>query len=138
MKNIYYILTIFFLATACSNTRYLQEGELLYIGGTVKINNDSISKKERKILATQLNNLIRPKPNSSILGLKPKLTIYNWAGKVTTEKGFWHWLKFKVGEPPVLFSTVDLDYNKAVLQNFAENNGYFSVNATQLTCLQML
>lgn len=128
MKNIYYILTIFFLATACSNTRYLQEGELLYIGGTVKINNDSISKKERKILASQLNNLIRPKPNSSILGLKPKLTIYNWAGKVTTEKGFWHWLKFKVGEPPVLFSTVDLDYNKAVLQKFAENNGYF--NAT--------
>ena len=126
MKKILYILTIIFFATSCSNTKYLPQGELLYVGGKVKIQNDSIFKKERKNLAAQLNNLIRPKPNSSILGLKPKLTIYNWAGKVTKEKGFWHWLKFKVGEAPVLFSTVDLDYNKTLLQNFVENNGYFN------------
>jgi outer membrane protein insertion porin family len=128
MKNTIYILLFTFLATSCSNTKYLAKGELLYVGGKVKVENDSISKKEKKNLKNELNKLIRPIPNNKILGLRPKLLIYNWAGNVTKEKGFWHWLKFKVGEPPVLFSKVDLNYNKSVLQNYVENNGYF--NAT--------
>ncbi len=127
MKNLIYILIILF-ATSCSNTKYLPESELLYVGGKVKVENDSMSKKARKNLQTELNKLIRPIPNKKLLGLRPKLTIYNWAGKVTKEKGFWYWLKFKVGETPVLFSKVDLNYNKSVLQNYVENNGYF--NAT--------
>ena len=128
MKNTFYILLVTFLATSCSNTKYLPEGELLYVGGKVKVENDSISKKERKNLQGNLQKLIRPIPNKKILGLRPKLTIHNWSGKVTKEKGFWYWLKYKVGEPPVLFSKVDLNYNKSVLQNYVENNGYF--NAT--------
>lgn len=122
------MLLITLFASSCSNTKYLQEGELLYVGGKVKVENDSVSKKERKKLVAALDKLIRPIPNKKILGLRPKLTLYNWAGKVTREKGFWYWLKFKVGEPPVLYSNVDLDYNKSVLQNYVENNGYF--NAT--------
>ena len=106
----------------------MPEGELLYVGGKVKVENDSIGKKERKNLQRELNKLLRPVPNKKLLGLRPKLTIHNWAGKVTKEKGFWYWLKFKVGEPPVLFSKVDLNYNKSLLQNYVENNGYF--NAT--------
>ena len=128
MKNIFYLLLITLFATSCSNTKYLPEGELLYVGGKVKIKNDSISRKERKNLESELQKLIRPIPNNKILGLRPKLLIYNWAGTVNKEKGFWYWLKFKVGEPPVLFSKVDLNYNKSVLQNYVENNGYF--NAT--------
>jgi outer membrane protein insertion porin family len=128
MKNTIYIILFTFLATSCSNTKYLPEGELLYVGGKVIVKNDSISKKERKSLESNLQDLIRPIPNQKILGLRPKLTIHNWAGKVTKEKGFWFWLKYKVGEPPVLFSKVDLNYNKSVLQNYVENNGYF--NAT--------
>ncbi|MBC7643069.1 MAG: BamA/TamA family outer membrane protein [Flavobacterium sp.] len=129
MKNTIYILLFIFLATSCSNTKYLAEGELLYVGGKVKVEKDSISRKERKNLENELNKLIRPIPNKKILGLRPKLTIYNWAGTVTKEKGFWHWLKFKVGEPPVLFSKVDLEYNKSVLQNYVENNGYFNASS---------
>ncbi len=128
MKNIFYIVLITIFATSCSNTKYLPEGELLYVGGKVKVENDSISKKERKSLESNLQDLIRPIPNQKFFGLRPKLTIHNWAGKVTKEKGFWFWLKYKVGEPPVLFSKVDLNYNKSVLQNYVENNGYF--NAT--------
>ena len=70
--------------------------------------------------------MVRPKPNSTILGLRPKLYVYNLAGTPKKEKGFRHWLKTKVGEAPVLYSQVDLEYNKNVLQNFAENSGYFN------------
>jgi outer membrane protein assembly factor BamA len=113
------------LAPGCSNTKYLPEGELLYTGGHVKVEDTLVKRKERKAMAKEFQGLLRPKPNTKILGLRPKLWIYNIAGKPKKEKGFKHWLRTKVGEPPVLFSQVDLEYNADVLQNYSENRGYF-------------
>ncbi|MDI1255372.1 MAG: BamA/TamA family outer membrane protein [Flavobacterium sp.] len=130
IKNKYHLITGFLLlliAYGCSNTKYLADGELLYTGATVKVEDSTISKKERKALQKQLKELPRPKPNASFLGLRPKLFFFNLAGNVKKEKGFRHWLKYKVGEPPVLFSQVDLKYNEDVLRNFSENHGYFKV-----------
>jgi outer membrane protein insertion porin family len=114
------------LASSCSNTRFLPEGELLYTGAKVTVEGKETAKKENKALKTALEEVVRPKPNSSILGLRPKLYIYNLAGTPKKEKGWRYWLKTKVGEAPVLYSQVDLEYNKSVLQNFTENNGYFN------------
>ena len=124
---LYFVLLLMF---ACSSTRYLPEGELLYTGATITVKDTTISNKERKVLKTNFAKLVRPKPNKKFLGLRPKLFIYNSVGKVTKEKGFWYWLKFKVGEPPVLFSKVDMNYNRQVLQNFSENNGYFNTTTS--------
>ncbi len=128
IKIPYYVfLLVLLFASSCSNTKYLNEGELLYTGGKVKVVDSLLSKKERKNLEKELKLLLRPKPNSKILGLRPKLLIYNLAGKPKKEKGIRHWLRTKVGEPPVLFSQVSLDYNADILQNYAENHGYFKV-----------
>ena len=126
IKNLFYTVFLGVLLTACSNTKFLPEGELLYIGGKVKVEDHTISRKERKALQLKLSGIIRPKPNRKFLGFRPKLTFYNIAGTVKKEKGFRHWLKYTVGEPPVLFSQVDLEYNRSLLQNFSENNGYFN------------
>lgn len=125
-----YILFLTLFATSCSNTRYLSEGELLYTGAKVKIEGKETSKKENKALKTALKNIVRPKPNSSILGLRPKLYVYNIVGTPKKEKGLRYWLKTKIGEPPVLYSQVDLEYNKSILQNFVENNGYFNAHTS--------
>lgn len=125
-----YILFLTLFATSCSNTRYLSEGELLYTGAKLKIEGKETSKKENKALKTALKNIVRPKPNSSILGLRPKLYVYNIVGTPKKEKGLRYWLKTKVGEPPVLYSQVDLEYNKSILQNFVENNGYFNAHTS--------
>lgn len=122
------LLSALFLA-ACTGTRNLPEGELLYTGATIKVESKTTPKKERKALKTALTPLLRPKPNSSILGLRPKLFFYNLAGEPKKDKGFRYWLRTKVGEPPVLYSKVDLEYNKKVLQNYAENSGYFNTTA---------
>ncbi len=124
-KTLYISLLLLFLASSCSNTKYLPKGELLYTGGKVKVEDDSISRKQRKDLRKVMEGLLRPKPNSKILGLRFKLYIYNIAGKPKKEKGFRHWLRNKVGQPPVLFSNVDLDFNKNILLNYAENKSYF-------------
>jgi outer membrane protein assembly factor BamA len=102
----------------------------LYTGAKVTVEGKETSKKEKKALKTALKEVVRPKPNSSILGLRPKLYIYNLAGTPKKEKGWRYWLRTKVGEAPVLYSQVDLEYNKSVLQNFAENSGYFNTRTS--------
>ncbi|GIQ57740.1 membrane protein [Flavobacterium collinsii] len=122
-------LSLFFVF-GCSNTKYLPEGDLLYTGGSVTVKDSILRKKERKELENELNDLLRPKPNKQFLGLRPKLWFYNMAGEPKKQKGIRYWLRTKVGEPPVLFSKVDLDYNAAVLRNFTENRGYFKTRVS--------
>lgn len=115
---------------SCSNTKYLKEGQMLYTGGEVKIENDTISKKEKNELKTALEANLVPKPNSTILGLRPKLYFYNIAKEPKKDKGFNYWLKYKVGEKPVLLGDVDREFNKNIIQNYSENKGYFNAKAT--------
>jgi len=117
-------------ALSCSNTKYLKEGELLYTGAEIKIDNDSLSKKSKKALKSELEDNLTPKPNSSFLGLRPKLFFYNIAKEPKKEKGFNYWLKYKVGEKPVLLSDVDREFNKDIIVNYSENKGYFNAKAT--------
>lgn len=125
-----YLLFILLFAAGCTGTKNLPEGELLYTGAKVKVEGDATPKKERKLLQAEFEAIVRPKPNTSFLGLRPKLFIYNLAGTPKKQKGFRFWLKTKVGEAPVYYSKIDLEYNKLVLQNHAENNGYFNTKST--------
>jgi len=123
------LFSLFFIV-GCSNTKYLPEGDLLYTGGSVTVKDSIMKKKDRKALESELETLLRPKPNKQIFGLRPKLLIYNLAGEPKKEKGIRYWLRNKVGEAPVLFSQVDLDYNASVLRNFTENRGYFKTRVS--------
>ena len=124
-KQLLYSVLFLFLLTACNSTKYVPEGDLLYTGGSVKVEDSLISKKERKALRKVMEDMLRPKPNKSFLGLKPKLFFYNLVSEPKKQKGFKYWVKYKLGEAPVLFSKVDLDYTSDVLRNYSENNGYF-------------
>jgi outer membrane protein insertion porin family len=126
----YLIVLSLFFAFGCSNTKYLPEGDFLYTGSSVKVKDSVLKKNERKVLEKEAEDLLVPKPNKQILGLRPKLLIYNWAGQPKKAKGIRYWLRNKVGEAPVLFSKVDLDYNAAILRNFMENKGYFKTRVS--------
>jgi outer membrane protein insertion porin family len=126
----YFILLSLCFVFGCSNTKYLPKGELLYIGAEVKLEDSILKKKEKKELANELESLLRPLPNKQFFGLRPKLWIYNMAGVPKKDKGIRHWLRTKVGEAPVLYSKVDLDYNAALLRNYAENKGFFKVRVS--------
>ncbi|WP_426481680.1 BamA/TamA family outer membrane protein [Chryseobacterium sp. R2ACT005] len=115
---------------SCSNTRFLKEGQMLYTGAKIKIENDTISKKEKKDLQSALEANLTPKPNSTFLGLRPKLYFYNIAKEPKKDKGFNYWLKYKVGEKPVLLGDVDREFNKDIIVNYSENKGYFNAKAS--------
>ncbi|RYD83186.1 MAG: hypothetical protein EOP53_01570 [Sphingobacteriales bacterium] len=121
------------LFAGCSNTKYLPEGESLYTGAQVKIENKDgkVSKKQKKKLKGELEDLTRPKPNTTFLGfLRPQLWIYNVVGKPKKPKGLRAKIREKLGEPPVLFSDVNPDKNREILRNRLENRGHFMAGVT--------
>ena len=127
-KNLSIFLLIAIFLYACSNTKYLPKGQKLYTGGQVNIVNKGISKNESGLLKTDLEGLLRPKPNASFLGLRPKLYLWNIT-QTTKKKGFRAWLHRK-GEPPVFVSSVDLNTNSQILTNRLQNISYFQASIT--------
>jgi outer membrane protein insertion porin family len=121
-KYLFIFITLF--TSACSTTKFLDPGQKLYTGGEVKIVDKDVKKSGAKALKSELETLLRPKPNSSILGLRYKLWIYE---KTKTKKlrGLRHYLNTHLGEPPVLVSSVDLVKNNTILVNRLQNESYF-------------
>jgi outer membrane protein assembly factor BamA len=113
------------VVTSCNNTRYLPKNESLYIGAKINVKAPELKKRQRKAIKTELAALTRPKPNSSILGLRPKLWLWNIGGNPKKKFSIRRIIK-NMGEPPVLLSDVNLERNNKVLQNHMENSGYFN------------
>lgn len=111
---------------SCNPARHLQEGQALYTGGSVKFKPRSGSARKMK---DDLEDLLRPKPNASFLGLYPRLFFYN-ISKKPEGKGLNYLLHEKWGEPPVLASSVNLTANEAILQNHLQNKGFFQAAVT--------
>jgi outer membrane protein assembly factor BamA len=111
---------------SCHESKYLTANQTLYTANKTQVRSSAPMKnKEQKKWSGEMQGYLRPKLNSTILGLRVKLWIYNIAGTTTKTKGFKHWLKYKVGEPPVLASPAILHNNTAVLQSHLENKGFF-------------
>jgi len=117
-------LCLVIFSLACNESKYLSAGQTLYAANKVKVES-SVPLKKKKALADELDDLLRPKLNGKILGVRFKLWIYNIAGTPKKNKGFKHWLKYKVGEAPVLASANLIKKNADVLQNHLENKGWF-------------
>src|ERR1700748_1074774 len=86
------ILLIIALVSACSTTKLLPPGQKLYGGPVVKIvDKDNTTKSENKALTAEMASLVRPVPNSSILGLRFKLYVYEHT-MTNKRRGLKHYL----------------------------------------------
>jgi outer membrane protein insertion porin family len=130
IKTTLFILLAAVSFSACSNSKHLPAGDTLFRGSKIKILDNEASHKEKKILVNDLAGLVRPKTNTKTLGMRLKLTLYNAAGDTKKKKGIRRWLRNKVGEPPVLTSTVDLQVNKELMINHLQNRGFFTTTAS--------
>ena len=119
-----YFFSFCFFLVACSPTKHIPEGDKLYTGARIKLEGtNELTRNEHKVLKSDLDGLTRPKPNSRFLGIPIKLSLYNFFYK--REK-----LRDRLGEPPVLLSAVDLQYNAKILQNHSENKGFFKASVS--------
>lgn len=122
IKRLTYLFLIAAFFSACSTTKYIPATEKLYTGSSVKVEDKDIRKADAKAISSEMNALVRPKPNSSLLGLRIKLWLYY---KTKARKGFIQKFFSKYGEPPVFVSQVDLAKNSNIMQNRLQNESYF-------------
>lgn len=117
------------MVSACSTTKTVPEGDQLYTGARVEVSGPDLTSKQRKTLRSELAAITRPRPNSRVLGIPFKLLIYNMFGNRRPDS-FFGKLRDRFGQPPVLLSDLDLEFNRKLLENHLENRGFFNADVT--------
>src|SRR5690606_17508220 len=98
-------------------TRYVPEGEYLLKKNTVEV----VPKKI--VPVSSLTPYIRQKPNTSIVfGWKAFLNIYSLSPE--KDNGWSRFLR-RLGEAPVVFDPVLIDYSKRNMDNYLTSLGYY-------------
>ncbi|MCF3111988.1 BamA/TamA family outer membrane protein [Niabella sp. CC-SYL272] len=138
LKSIYHftLLILALLTASCSGTRKLKPGEILYTGATIKLNPDTPAVKDQKNFQNDLEEKVRPVPNKKILGWRYKLFFYNLVSEPKKQKGFKYWIKYKLGEPPVLMSQVRLQNNVNVMSSYLASKGFLQSSGTGDTVIK--
>lgn len=112
---------MFLFIEACSGLKHLPKGEKLYTGAEIKVEStDKIDKRSVKNIAQAA---VRPLPNKTFLGMRPKLWKYMQAGENPKTK-LKKWYK-KRGEAPVLISDVKPAVTSAIIDAKLFNVGIF-------------
>lgn len=131
--SILIILTIW-ISTACSTTRRIPEGEILYTGvkSTDIITADGAPAPEGMV--GDIKDAVNVAPNNCLISPSIRypfplgLWVYNnWPNP---EKGFKHWLFEKLSQQPVLISDVRPQLRTQMIDEILDNNGYFHGHAS--------
>ncbi|MCA6073639.1 BamA/TamA family outer membrane protein [Fulvivirga sedimenti] len=127
-----YIFTWWLFALAiigvsgCSANKYLADGEKYYEGASIEIVTDEdVPKQDINETKEDIEEVFSLDPNLKILGSRPRVWFYHLAGDVTKEKGFKHWMKFKLGEAPVVLDQHDRVRTANLVKNRLTSNGFF-------------
>jgi len=116
------LLACMFLAS-CSGTKHLPAGEKLYTGAEIKLEStDHISNKGS--IKSVAKDAIRPLPNKTFLGMRPKLWMYMKSEK-TKKKGLNKWFN-KNGELPVYLSSIKPTTTSSIIDSKLFNIGIFN------------
>jgi len=124
-----FVLTLLSLLLAgCTAMKMVPEDKVLYTGSDIDlIPQGRVNAKKR--IKELLDANILPKPNTTILGMRPGLWFFYKAGS-PQKKGLKSFMKNKLGQTPVYMSDIDADQIAEVLEAHLLNNGYFQAEVT--------
>ena len=133
--NMILLLLMVWLSSACSTTKHLPEGEILYTGiKNIQIENEDKSPAGIKTLE-EVNAAISVAPNNSFFGSASQripfpmgLWIYN--GFKRYDKGLGNWIFRKLAADPVLVSTVNPSTRAKIGTNLLHDYGFFNGKVT--------
>ncbi|RFM36151.1 translocation and assembly module lipoprotein TamL [Chitinophaga silvisoli] len=119
-------ITILVLA-ACSNTKYLQKNQQLYIQSNVNVKGDatSMEKQDLRVSLTS-KQLMMQQANTSFLGTRIKVWLYNQKNKEKKSNWFWNLMLSKRNlEEPVVYDSVKTRESVKRMLSYLNNQGYF-------------
>ena len=121
-------LVILILFEGCKPTRYISANETLYSGSELDMNDSFLDDLPLK---SDLKSVIIPEANHKFLGIFPmRMWFYHIAGDTVPDKGFRHWLKYKMGEEPVVYNTYMAERSQNNLQYELKRQGYFDARTS--------
>ncbi|MBE9465121.1 BamA/TamA family outer membrane protein [Dyadobacter subterraneus] len=123
------IFVICILLGSCSVKKYVPAGQSLYVGNSVHVTPDTLSKPKVADLATSLEAIVKPPPNKTIFGFPWKVWFYYWIGEPKDEGGLRSWFRKKLGQPPVYANQRIVDINAKNMVGFMDNEGYYKSSA---------
>lgn len=124
----YVLLGLSILLTSCTGLKYVPKGETLYTGAKLSVISGNKVKDQKKAMS-EAKAIIVPKPNFKFLGSRPFLWIYGITNN-NKDKGVKHWIREKVGEPPVLMSLIDPILVSNAIDAKLYNMGFFTSYCT--------
>ncbi len=122
--------------SACTATKFLKEGESFYGGHEINFDTQGKRVGRKKILRTELEEYIQPKPNKKFLGMRPSVWFYYIAGTPKKEKGLKSFIKNKLGKPPVFFTEAKPERVAKTLTGQLINEGYFQSEVSYTTTVK--
>lgn len=133
--QLFLILTSTLLLTGCFNTRFLEDGEVLFKKNKILYSGNKPPKGQKDI-TSELIDISQLQPNRKFLGLtKTALWFYNVASQ-RRENKFRYWVKNKIGEPPVLYDSLYAARSLLLMNNYLENNGFFYATVDYATVIK--
>lgn len=127
--------TLLPLIAACSTTRRIPDGEMLYTGLKEVKTITPDSTKLPESVASELNDAVAVAPNNAIFG-SPSLRwpfpvgLWVWNNWDDPGHGLKHWAYDKLVAEPVLVSDVRPESRTKMLDEILDDNGYFRGGAT--------
>jgi len=122
----YFLLAL--LISSCTGLGKLPKGQKIVTKNTLSISDKNKLDNPRKI-EDDLKNELRPKPNGKFLWMRPGLSIYHSIKEPEKEKGVKYWMKYKLGQPPVLFDEEICSKLNLTFENHLYHKGYFNAQS---------
>ena len=116
------------LLTACSTTKHLPEGEVLYIGQKATMVDNPTPTDVGETALEEVNAALDKAPNNSILGVRMPFPVGLWIynGFQKYEKGLGRWIFNRFAADPVLLSSVNPEIRTQAATNVLHEYGYFN------------
>ena len=117
------------LVAACSTTKNLPEGEILYTGYKINYDNQNPT-PVGKTAVGEINSALDKAPSTKLFGMLPipfGMWVYN--DFVKYKKGFGKWIFNKFAAKPVYITTVNPDVRVKIATNLLHDYGYFNGSA---------
>ncbi|CAL1520237.1 BamA/TamA family outer membrane protein [Chitinophaga sp. MM2321] len=121
------LLAVLLALGACSNTKYLQKDQSLYVSSKVDVNGDILN-SEKQDLRSSLSSksLMTQQPNKKLLNSRIKVWLYNQ--KYNEKKSNWFWnivLSKRNLEEPVVYDSLKTKESVSRMTSYLHNQGFF-------------
>ncbi|MCK9268959.1 MAG: BamA/TamA family outer membrane protein [Bacteroidales bacterium] len=113
--------------TGCTGLGKISDGEYLFTGADIHIDSASLLSNKQK--ARSQTEALIPATNTKVFWMRPFLAIHNLVKEPKKEKGIRYWIKYKLGEPPVMLADINVDELNNAMENRLVNLGHFSANS---------